>query len=148
MLSVGSYISFKISFLNFVRKNSRRGLTPADKVGIGVQGNKWETMLLNSIKKYDTKINKDKYPYLGMKSIKELRNPDIIEINGEKYQVVEHSDGLYNSKKDDLGMIIGLVKVGEKTLSPRYYLEYLSKNPKKVRFFIQDKEQKIKSIKL
>jgi len=40
---------FKV-FHNFVRKNSRGGLTPADKCGIGVQGNKWETMLLNSIK--------------------------------------------------------------------------------------------------
>lgn len=40
---------FKV-FHNFVRKNSREGLTPADKCGIGVQGNAWETMLLNSIK--------------------------------------------------------------------------------------------------
>jgi transposase-like protein len=40
---------FKV-FHNFVRKNSREGLTPANKCGIGVQGNKWETMLLNSIK--------------------------------------------------------------------------------------------------
>ena len=42
---------FKV-FHNFVRKNSRQGLTPADKCGIGVKGNSWETMLLNSIK-YD-----------------------------------------------------------------------------------------------
>ncbi len=40
---------FKV-FHNFVRKNAREGLTPADKVGIGVQGNAWETMLFNSIK--------------------------------------------------------------------------------------------------
>ena len=40
---------FKV-FHNFVRKNSREGLTPADKCGIGIKGNSWETMLLNSIK--------------------------------------------------------------------------------------------------
>ncbi len=40
---------FKI-FHNFVRKNSRQNLTPADKCGIGINGNRWETMLLKSIK--------------------------------------------------------------------------------------------------
>jgi len=40
---------FKV-FHNFVRKNARQGLTPADKCGIGLNGNAWETMLLNSIK--------------------------------------------------------------------------------------------------
>jgi hypothetical protein len=40
---------FKV-FHNFIRKNARQGLTPADKVGIGVNGNRWNTLLLNSIK--------------------------------------------------------------------------------------------------
>jgi len=40
---------FKI-FHNFVRKNAKQGLTPADKCGIGVEGNRWNTLLLNSIK--------------------------------------------------------------------------------------------------
>ena len=40
---------FKV-FHNFVRKNTREGLTPADKCGIGIIGNAWETMLLNSIR--------------------------------------------------------------------------------------------------
>lgn len=40
---------FKV-FHNFVRKNARQGLTPADKVGVGINGNAWETMLLNAIK--------------------------------------------------------------------------------------------------
>jgi len=40
---------FKV-FHNFVRKNAREGLTPADKCGIGVKGNSWETILLNAIK--------------------------------------------------------------------------------------------------
>src|SRR3989338_5582406 len=44
---------FKV-FHNFVRKNARQGLTPADKCGIGVQGNAWETILLNSIKYENT----------------------------------------------------------------------------------------------
>ena len=41
---------FKV-FHNFVRKNSRQGLTPADKCGIGVQGNRWNTLLINSLSK-------------------------------------------------------------------------------------------------
>ncbi len=40
---------FKV-FHNFVRKNARQGLTPAEKCGIGVNGNRWNTLLLNSIK--------------------------------------------------------------------------------------------------
>lgn len=40
---------FKV-FHNFVRKSARQKLTPADKCGVGVQGNAWQTMLLNSIK--------------------------------------------------------------------------------------------------
>src|SRR3989338_6106208 len=39
---------FKI-FHNFVRKNSREGLTPADKAGVAVKGNAWVTLLLNSL---------------------------------------------------------------------------------------------------
>ncbi|MBU0958181.1 MAG: DDE-type integrase/transposase/recombinase [Nanoarchaeota archaeon] len=37
-------------FHNFVRKNTRDKLTPAEKCGIGVNGNRWNTLLLNSIK--------------------------------------------------------------------------------------------------
>ena len=40
---------FKV-YHNFIRKNARDGLTPAEKVGVGVNGNRWNTMLLNSIK--------------------------------------------------------------------------------------------------
>ena len=40
---------FKV-FHNFVRKNARQNLTPADKCGIGIIGNAWENLLLNSIK--------------------------------------------------------------------------------------------------
>jgi transposase-like protein len=39
---------FKV-FHNFVRKSARKHLTPADKCGIGVNGNAWETILLNSL---------------------------------------------------------------------------------------------------
>ena len=39
---------FKV-FHNFVRKSAKQNLTPADKCGIGINGNRWETMLLNSI---------------------------------------------------------------------------------------------------
>ena len=37
-------------FHNFIRKSARKHLTPAEKCGIGVNGNRWNTLLLNSIK--------------------------------------------------------------------------------------------------
>lgn len=40
---------FKV-FHNFVRKGAKDKLTPAERCGIGVKGNAWETMLLNAIK--------------------------------------------------------------------------------------------------
>ena len=40
---------FKV-FHNFVRENVKDKTTPAEKCGIGVNGNKWNTLLLNSIK--------------------------------------------------------------------------------------------------
>ena len=43
---------FKV-FHNFVRKNSRQGLTPADKAGIGIKGSVWEVLLTNAIIKKD-----------------------------------------------------------------------------------------------
>src|SRR3989338_4519851 len=38
------------TFHNFVRKGVKDKLTPAERCGIGVKGNAWETILLNSIK--------------------------------------------------------------------------------------------------
>ena len=40
---------FKI-FHNFVRKSAKENLTPADKCNIGLNGNRWESLLLKSIK--------------------------------------------------------------------------------------------------
>ncbi len=40
---------FKV-FHNFVRKGVKDKMTPAERCGIGVKGNRWETMLLNSLK--------------------------------------------------------------------------------------------------
>jgi len=40
---------FKV-FHNFIRENVKDKTTPAQKCGIGVNGNRWETMLLNSLK--------------------------------------------------------------------------------------------------
>jgi len=46
---------FKV-FHNFVRKSARQKLTPAEKCGIGVNGNRWNTLLLNSIKNQKTSV--------------------------------------------------------------------------------------------
>lgn len=40
---------FKV-FHNYIRKSVRKKLTPAEKCGIGVNGNRWNTLLVNSIK--------------------------------------------------------------------------------------------------
>ena len=48
---------FKV-FHNFVRKSARKGLTPAEMCGIDVNGNAWETMLLNGIKRKEELSNK------------------------------------------------------------------------------------------
>ncbi|MFH1803106.1 MAG: DDE-type integrase/transposase/recombinase [archaeon] len=37
-------------FHNYIRKSARKKLTPAEKCGVGVSGNRWNTLLLNSIK--------------------------------------------------------------------------------------------------
>ena len=40
---------FKV-FHNFIRKSARQNLTPADKYNIGLNGNRWENLLLKSIR--------------------------------------------------------------------------------------------------
>ena len=40
---------FKV-FHNFVRKDIKDKQTPAGRCGISVRGNRWETMLMNSLK--------------------------------------------------------------------------------------------------
>ena len=44
-----SYSCFKV-FHNFVRKGVKDNLTPAERRGIGIKGNRWEAMLINSLK--------------------------------------------------------------------------------------------------
>ena len=40
---------FKV-FHNFVRKGVKDNLTPAERCGIGIKGNRWEGMMINSLK--------------------------------------------------------------------------------------------------
>lgn len=49
---------FKV-FHNFVRENVKDKTTPAEKCGIGLEGNKWNTLLLNSIKNSRQATGKD-----------------------------------------------------------------------------------------
>ncbi|MBI2583190.1 MAG: hypothetical protein HYW25_00855 [Candidatus Aenigmarchaeota archaeon] len=87
-----------------------------------------------------------------MKSIKELKNPDIIEINGQKFQVVENTSVHYDTKKKELVMALYLVREGERKITPKYRLEYFHDRPDEIRFFIFDensknwKEEKIESV--
>lgn len=89
-----------------------------------------------------------------MKSIKELKNPDFIEINGEKFQVINNTSLKYHTDKDELEMVVELVKVGENQINPDYRLTYIYEQPDKKKFFVFDKiskswkERKIKEVNL
>ncbi len=89
-----------------------------------------------------------------MKSIIELKNPDIIEINNEKYQVLKHTTHWYHTDKHALEMIIELVKLGSKSISATHCLCYFREKPQEISFFIcankkkESKEIPISSITL
>lgn len=87
-----------------------------------------------------------------MKPIRELKNPDIINVNGEKYQVINNTSLFYHADKHELEMVVELVKVGEKKTTPAYRLTYIDERSNSMHFFIFDKkakaykEQKINSL--
>ncbi|PIN81879.1 hypothetical protein COV11_00805 [Candidatus Woesearchaeota archaeon CG10_big_fil_rev_8_21_14_0_10_30_7] len=87
-----------------------------------------------------------------MKSIKELKNPDIIKVNGEKFQVIENTSIWYHTDKDEIEMVVELVKVGEKIITPTHRLHYVYEKPddvKKWKFFSYNKDKKdMEEIKL
>jgi hypothetical protein len=67
-----------------------------------------------------------------MKSIKELKNPDIIEVNGEKLQVVKNTS-LWHHNHKGLEMVVELVRPGRITLSNR--ITYFYDTPEEIKFF-------------
>jgi hypothetical protein len=86
-----------------------------------------------------------------MKSITKLKNPDIIEINNEKFQVIENTSLWYDFDKKEMEYSVGLVKLGSKKITPGYWIKYIDERPKIWKFFVVDKktkkfkEQKVKS---
>lgn len=89
-----------------------------------------------------------------MKTAANLKNPDVVEINGEKYQVLEGvrpNSLLYHKDKDDMEWGVDLVKLGSKSITAAYQLRYFSKQPDEVKFFKlgnKDIEIPIKTIRL
>ncbi|HSB47633.1 MAG TPA: hypothetical protein VLD37_06480 [Candidatus Bilamarchaeum sp.] len=66
-----------------------------------------------------------------MKSVKDLRNPDVIDINGEKYQVVDSQRGnslLYHKDIDDVEYKVDLIKIGSGSITPTHYITYFGKS--------------------
>ena len=57
-----------------------------------------------------------------MESVIGLMNPDIVEINGELYQVIEHTTLRYHFDKQDMESEITIVKVGAGKITPDYRL--------------------------
>lgn len=86
-----------------------------------------------------------------MRSIKELKNPDVIIINGGKFQVIQNTSLWYHKDKG-LEMVVELVKVGESHMTPDYRLTYFYENPDEKKFFVFDKaskefkEQRLRSV--
>jgi len=87
-----------------------------------------------------------------MKLMRELRNPDIITVNGQRFQIMENTGLFYDTKRKELEMEVALVKLGEKRLTPRYRLVYIHERPDRIRFFVRDekewKERPLRSLKL
>ncbi|MBI4438578.1 hypothetical protein HY640_01455 [Candidatus Woesearchaeota archaeon] len=75
--------------------------------------------------------------------IRELQNPDVIEVNGEKFQVIDNISLWYHPDKKELEMAIELAKVGDRQLSPKYRLAYVYERPEKMRFFVLDTASKV-----
>ncbi len=69
-----------------------------------------------------------------MISIKELKNPDIIEINGVKFQVIENTSLWYHTERKELEMVIELVRVGENRMTPSYRLTYFDEKSDRMKF--------------
>ncbi|MDI6721557.1 MAG: hypothetical protein QMD85_04145 [Candidatus Aenigmarchaeota archaeon] len=76
-----------------------------------------------------------------MKSVNKLRNPDIIEINGERFQVINNTSLLYHKNRKELEMVIELVKTSDKNISPDYRITYFIKSSE-MKFFSYDKKSK------
>jgi hypothetical protein len=67
--------------------------------------------------------------------IKELKNPDIIQINGTKFQVVRNTSLYFNAAKQELEMAVELTKMGDKVMTPDFRLTYTYERPDAVKFF-------------
>ncbi|HLD07118.1 MAG TPA: hypothetical protein VJC16_06345 [Candidatus Nanoarchaeia archaeon] len=87
-----------------------------------------------------------------MKLMRGLRNPDIVTVNGQRFQVIENTGLFYDTKRKELEMAVTLVRLGENRLAPRYRLVYIHERPERVRFFVWDKkkwkERTLRSLKL
>ena len=83
-----------------------------------------------------------------------LKNPDIIEVNGDKFQILEHNSSFLDTKKDDVEFEILLIKVGATAISPTHIIKYWSKHHVNLTFWAYNtnkrkyEEIKIKSINL
>jgi hypothetical protein len=80
-----------------------------------------------------------------MKSIKELKNPEVITINGEEFQVIENTSTWYHTDKEELEMGVALVKVGIESMGPTHSLHYIyekSDDIKLWKFFAYNKDTK------
>lgn len=60
-----------------------------------------------------------------MKSLEDLRNPDVITINGEQFQVLKHFELFFDDLKKELSMCVELTKCDSKNISSDVRLVYI-----------------------
>lgn len=77
-----------------------------------------------------------------MMSIKKMNKPNMIKINNEMFQIINQTSLWYDRKKDEIEMVIELVKLKEKRLTSDYRLTYIHKKPHTMKFHVYNKNKK------
>ena len=67
-----------------------------------------------------------------METIESLQNPDVMQINGLKYQVLKHFELWYDDIKEEMNMCIELTKSDDPQISACVRLIYVKERPSQV----------------
>jgi len=67
-----------------------------------------------------------------------LQNPDIVIVNGEKYQVLAHKELFYDKIKLEMDMCIELTSATNPQISAAARLIYVRERPSDVKFYVYD----------
>ena len=79
---------------------------------------------------------------MTLRPIHEVKKHDAVTVNGERYQVLEHTGMDVDELKKDLKMMIQMIKEGHSLLTPTHRITYFSKTPEELHFLIFDRSTK------